>query len=189
MKIEIDRSMTGVIEIEGVLATMDNSRPKYDFTSEFNSYYQVLLKQITFILGDQNKAEDIVQETLIKYYYAQKHTISNPKAWLIKVAVNSSYNYLRSEKNRKQREEKNIVIPSSTNIEDVVIKNEEEQIVKDAMSLLPERDKLLILLKYSGYSYTEIAQILDIEEASVGTMLARAKKKFKEILLNMKGSE
>ncbi|KJS85833.1 MAG: hypothetical protein JM58_07690 [Peptococcaceae bacterium BICA1-8] len=168
---------------------MDTSKPKYDFSIEFNSYYQVLLKQITFILGDQNKAEDIVQDTLIKYYYTDKHTISHPKAWLIKVAVNSSYNYLRSEKNRKQREEKNIIFPSSINIEEVVIKKEQGQIVKDAISLLPERDKLLILLKYTGYSYTEIAQTLDIEEASVGTMLARAKKKFKEILLDKKGSE
>jgi DNA-directed RNA polymerase specialized sigma24 family protein len=55
--------------------------------------------------------------------------------------------------------------------------------------LLSERDKLLILLKYTGYTYSEIAQTLEIEENSVGTLLARAKKRFKDTLLSLKGSE
>ncbi|MFZ5944552.1 MAG: sigma-70 family RNA polymerase sigma factor [Bacillota bacterium] len=159
-----------------------------DFSGEFHLYYPILIKQVSFLLGDSIAADDIVQETLIKYFYTERENIQNPKAWLIKVAVNSTYNYLRSEKNRKKREE--IDLPQSTfDVEETVLKNQEAFFVREAIAQLSDRDRMLILLKYTGYTYHEISQILNLEETSVGTLLARAKKKFKEILLSLKGSD
>ncbi|MFZ7102670.1 MAG: sigma-70 family RNA polymerase sigma factor [Peptococcaceae bacterium] len=167
---------------------MADSKEKQDFAGEFKMYYPILIKQVTFLLGDTSIAEDIVQDTLIKYYYTKKSDITNPKAWLLRVAVNSTYNYLRSEKNRKKREEINIS-ENSCDVEEIVIKNQQIKTVREAIGAIPERERMLILLKYTGYTYSEISQVLGIEASSVGTMLARAKKKFKNALLSLKGDE
>lgn len=178
----------GVGKIESVVTAMDTKKEKLDFTGEFQVYYPILIKQVTFLMGDRNIAEDIVQETLIKYYYSDKKNIKNPRAWLTKVAINTSYNYIRSERSRKKREEATIQENDNT-VEEIVIERQEAQRVREAIGLLSERDRLLILLKYTGYTYSEIAQTLEIEGNSVGTLLARAKKRFKDTLLSLKGSE
>lgn len=178
----------GVGKIESVVTAMDTKKEKLDFTGEFQVYYPILIKQVTFLMGDRNTAEDIVQETLIKYYYSDKKNIKNPRAWLTKVAINTSYNYIRSERSRKKREEATIQENDNT-VEEIVIERQEAQRVREAIGLLSERDRLLILLKYTGYTYSEIAQTLEIEGNSVGTLLARAKKRFKDTLLSLKGSE
>jgi RNA polymerase sigma-70 factor (ECF subfamily) len=45
---------------------------------------------------------------------------------------------------------------------------------------MPERERSLLLLRAEGYSYRDMAAALDLNEASVGTLLARAKKMFRE---------
>jgi DNA-directed RNA polymerase specialized sigma24 family protein len=39
---------------------------------------------------------------------------------------------------------------------------------------------MCLLLKFSGYKYNEIAEVIGVESSSVGTILARAQAKFKE---------
>lgn len=177
-----------VVEIESVVISMDPTKRHITFDEEFNNYYPLIVKKIMFMVGNREIAEDIAQETFIKFFNTNKKEIANVKAWLLRVAINLTYNYIRSEKNRKDREEK-IVSEKVIDISEEVIKKEEGKIIRKALSKLSERDNQLIVFKYAGYSYREIAEILDIEETSVGTFLARAKKRFKEILTDLKGSE
>ena len=46
------------------------------------------------------------------------------------------------------------------------------------MDRLSERDRGLLLLRAEGYSYRDLATALGLNEASVGTLLARAKREF-----------
>ena len=48
-----------------------------------------------------------------------------------------------------------------------------------ALDELPQREREMLILRYEGYSYREIGRILDINEASVGTLLVRAKEAFR----------
>ncbi|SMB87165.1 RNA polymerase sigma factor, sigma-70 family [Desulfonispora thiosulfatigenes DSM 11270] len=74
-----------------------------------------------------------------------------------------------------------------TEIEAEFIQREENKEVYAALKKIPERDQRIIFLKYSGYSYREIAESLNLEEASIGTYLVRAKKKLKIALDEIKG--
>jgi RNA polymerase sigma-70 factor (ECF subfamily) len=47
------------------------------------------------------------------------------------------------------------------------------------MDVLPERDRKLLLLQAEGFSYRDIASALGLNEASVGTFLARARRAFR----------
>ena len=52
--------------------------------------------------------------------------------------------------------------------------------VRRALAQLPPRDRQLLLLRYAGYSYGEIAAVLDVAPGSVGTMLVRATDAFRK---------
>lgn len=63
--------------------------------------------------------------------------------------------------------------------EDDVLSAERRTLVRRALDTLPQRDRALLLLREEGYSYRELAVALEIVEASVGTLLARAKVAFR----------
>lgn len=152
-----------------------------DFDSVYEKYHGVIIKHIAYLTGSIHAAEDLSQEVFIRFYYTPP-SHSNTIAWLCKVANNLAYNYTRDEKGKKGKEpviaedEADKVI----SIEDRVLKNSEIKLTKKVLNLLPTRDKMCLLLKFSGYKYDEIAEVIGIEKTSVGTILARAQAKFKE---------
>ena len=52
--------------------------------------------------------------------------------------------------------------------------------VRAAIDRLTERDRQMLLLRAEGYAYRELAAAMDLNESSVGTLLARAKRAFRE---------
>ena len=63
---------------------------------------------------------------------------------------------------------------------DVVVLEEERAKVREALSRLSERDRQLLSLMAGGFTYREMAAACGLNEASVGTLLARAKRAFRE---------
>lgn len=72
-------------------------------------------------------------------------------------------------------------------LDDRYIKKEEIENVRNTMNELREQDKKILILRYSGFKYKEIAEILGVEKSSIGTMLVRAQNKFKKIHTERKG--
>ncbi len=109
--------------------------------------------------------------------------IHNTQAWLYKVLIN----LINTSKRRtKQHDEK-----LRQNAGDLILKpdfqneyllNEKKRIVSEELKQLPAGEKSLLILYNRGLKYEEIAYILDMNPASVGTSLARAITKFRNIL-------
>jgi len=155
-----------------------------DFSRFYKEYYAVVYRHIVYLTGNVQAAEDLTQEVFIKLYDAPPRH-ANVAAWLFRVANNLAYNYLRDEKVRKNKEPAVSVDEDDKviSIEDAVIRNQEIRTIKKILSLLPERDRICLLLKFSGYKYNEIAEIIGVEKNSVGTILARSQAKFMEKFL------
>jgi RNA polymerase sigma factor (sigma-70 family) len=51
---------------------------------------------------------------------------------------------------------------------------------RTALDTLPDRDRMLLLLRHEGYSYRELARAVGVAESSVGTLLVRATRMFRE---------
>lgn len=101
------------------------------------------------------------------------------------MATNLAYNYIRDQKTRRSKEP---VLEESApsnviSIEDIAIKDSEVRLTRKLLNSLNHRDRICLLLKFSGYKYNEIAEIAGIEKASVGKILSRAQEKFKELYL------
>jgi DNA-directed RNA polymerase specialized sigma24 family protein len=52
--------------------------------------------------------------------------------------------------------------------------------VRQTLARLEPRDRTVLLLRYSGFSYAEIANAVGVKPGSVGTTLARAQQRFKD---------
>lgn len=167
-------------------ATLMKNTPAPDFQSVFRTCYPKVVRQITCVTGSISTAEDIAQEVFLRLYHSDWTQINNLNAWLTRCSFNAACNYLRGEKRRLAREKLDYQMNIPTlkasevlEIDDLIIQEETRSEVFEALTAMEERDRILLLLKYQGYSYRETAEILEIAPASIGTLLARARKQFK----------
>jgi RNA polymerase sigma-70 factor, ECF subfamily len=134
----------------------------------------------------KENAEDIVQNTFYKAIENMVHLeVSNPSAWLFKVAINQFYDVYR----RNQRFPKvTIDEPSFIHLftiedtsEDVVLLKELQADIRSMLDELKPGHKNLLLLKYDlGLTYEEISYMLDIKVETIRTSLYRARNEFKK---------
>jgi len=157
----------------------------HEFQALYQKYFSVIFRHVNYLVGgDASAAEDITQETLIKLYASPPVADDYLTAWLLRVSSNLAYNYLKNRKQRELRESKayfrNMDPTGLCLPEEAVVSHQEVLAVKEVLDQMDERDRLCLLLKFSGFSYTEISQITGVPKTSVGQVLARARDKFKK---------
>jgi len=152
-----------------------------DFQELFARYYPGICRQLTTVLGDAAMAEDLAQETFLKLFRSPPRDMSNIGGWLYKVALNLAYKHLRKEENRRRRELRASTDPAAgLNNHLSFYHLQEIREVKEILKTLPVRDRLCLMLKFSGYSYKEIAGVIGVDVKSVGTIVARARVRFRK---------
>ncbi len=120
-------------------------------------------------------SEDITQETFLKLLKSEKHFDSeeNVKAWLLRVAINLSKDYLKSSWLIKRTELE----------ENIALKKEKELSLDEAMAKLTPIIRTAVYLHYyMGYSVKETAKLLGISESNVKIRLKRGRDALREFL-------
>ncbi|HEX8227940.1 MAG TPA: sigma-70 family RNA polymerase sigma factor [Chloroflexia bacterium] len=133
-------------------------------------------------------AEDLAQDTFLELYRnpPRSYQGSNLLAWLCRVALNRGYNSLKGEDRSRQRAELVERRERATSHAEhpdpavEVLRAEENRRVREVLAALPERQGRLLLLRYAGLSYAECAEALEVVPGSIGTLLVRAEKAFRE---------
>lgn len=140
------------------------------------TYGNSILRMAYSYLHNMSDAEDILQETLIKYLQTAPalRSPAHEKAWLLKVATNLSKNRMDYNRIRKTDELE----------ETLVAENREDlRFVWEAVRSLPDKYREVIhLFHHEGYSTAQIARILGYKEATVRTNLRRGRQQLKKIL-------
>jgi len=138
-------------------------------------------------------AEDLVQETYLKAYraFARFEEGTNLKAWLYRILTNTYINAYRAKKRRPEESDIDDVesfylyrrlgdaerASASRSAEDQVLDRFTESEIKDAVEALPEQFRMAVLLgDVEGFSYKEIAEILDIPMGTVMSRLHRGRR-------------
>jgi RNA polymerase sigma-70 factor (ECF subfamily) len=144
-------------------------------------------------------AEDLVQETYLKAYraYGTFKEGTNLKAWLYKILTNTFINSYRSKKRRPEQTELDDVedlylyrrlggleaVSAGRSAEEEVMDHFTETDVKEAVESLPEQFRMAVLLAdVEGFSYKEIAEILDIPIGTVMSRLHRGRRALQKAL-------
>lgn len=155
-----------------------------DFDKTFDDIYPSLVRYCHRLTGDRDAAEDIAQEAMVRLY---AHEVSGPveglRAWAFKTATHLVRDRYRVTRNRMRLLEENPVVPEAPeDAQRTLERGEERARARRALEELPERDREMLLLRYEGFSYKEIAEAVDVAATSVGTLLARAERRFAEAI-------
>lgn len=165
------------------------------FVCLVDRYEEKLIRYIKRISGvsDEN-AEDILQDVFFKVYRNLKSFDPELKfsSWIYRITHNETINYWRRNKKRKDgdvswddNDALKSVIRDEEDVEESVYQKINNEVLKRAVGRLNEKYRTVLVLSYfEGKSYQEIADILNKPIGTVGTLINRAKKKLKSILLD-----
>ncbi|HUH12724.1 MAG TPA: sigma-70 family RNA polymerase sigma factor [Longimicrobiales bacterium] len=149
-----------------------------DFDRLYRELYPSLHRYLCRLTGDPEAANDAAQEAFMTLLRRQLPE-SEVKPWLFTVATNVVRDRARRDKTRRRLVPKvRLLTPHPSRPDDEAERADTIRTVRDALERIPERDRKLLLLREEGFSYKEIAEAVGVAPGSVGTLIARALKKF-----------
>jgi RNA polymerase sigma-70 factor (ECF subfamily) len=176
-----------------ILSIEDDFRVIKQFIDGDKSAFQILAKRhkekvrniIYITMNNSALVDDIAQEVFITVYRNLKYFRfeSQFTTWLYRITVNRCKDYLRKMNVRKiftPLEEGSEITEFSTLVEN----NDVSKIVIDAISKLPVKLRMPLILKdIEGFSYQEISETLKCEMGTIKSRIFRGRERLKEILI------
>ncbi|MBI4537938.1 MAG: sigma-70 family RNA polymerase sigma factor [Gemmatimonadetes bacterium] len=161
-----------------------------DFEALFADVYPSLFRYCHRLTGDADVAEDLAQEAFVRLF--ERKVSGEPqglRVWLFKVATNLGRDRARIGVGRRRLLEANPVLPSGGTSPGAGVERAQEiAAVRDALDTLDARDREMLLMREEGFSYREIAELVGVAATSVGTLLARAQRRFAEVYRSRYGA-
>ncbi len=158
---------------------MEAQEELVDIERIIEEYGDSLLRMCTLYLKDRQLAEDAVQETFIKVYekYDTFNRTSQEKTWIMRIAINTCKNYMRSSWFKRVITGFDLETTSKEKIDVGLEKKEQQEVlIKEIMSMGVKYKEVILLYYYQEMSIREIAQILHIKEGTVKVRLQRARQ-------------
>lgn len=163
----------------------------------YDRYSKRLFHTSLRIVGNSMDAEEVVNDTLLKITRCNETFTEEQQkeAWLVKVCIRASIDYIRKQKNRSVfisefKEEIKNETEIESGISDYLSDNSSEisekiSAIKNTVNTLADGYRLILTLNmFEGYDYAEISEITGIKESSVRSQYIRAKAKLLEKLKN-----
>ena len=166
----------------------------YSPASEIYDRYSGRIYNFAFrFLKNAEAAEDATQEVFVKMlrYANQFNGDAKLSTWLFSITANWCRDYLRKADN-KSKESDDVLVqlpaPAELSPDRTLEQRENEAMVRKALAALtPEQREAILLSRYQGLSYAEIAQIAGCSEGAVKTRVFRAMETLKKTLSGMGG--
>lgn len=153
------------------------------FEETFKLHYKALCNAANKILDDKDASEDVVQDVFLKLW-AKKEDITiiqSIKSYLYRATINTSLNYLES--NKKILRLQDTEITTAVNGGEELQHKELEIKINEAINLLPPKCKaIFVLSRYEGMKYQQIADHLDISIKTVENQMSKALQMLREQL-------
>jgi RNA polymerase sigma-70 factor (ECF subfamily) len=150
----------------------------------FHQQWSRLCAALYRFTGDPDEAEDLALEAFVQLWQRPPARAENLGGWLYRVATRLGLNHLRSAARRDRYEldaaRDGLLGERPGDPEGEAARRVERARVRSVLAEMDERQARLLLLRHSGFSYQEIAAALDLNPASIGTLLARAEQAFSE---------
>lgn len=178
---------------ESVPIRMKLSKSKTDeaFEAIFHEHWSSIHRFIARMVVDPSEAEDLALETFFRFYKhrPEEQDGFNVRGWLYKVASNLALQSIRSFK-RRESYELNAGRNALEEMHDdqpskIFVEKEEQRLVRMALSRMNERQAELLLMRYSGMAYKDIASALQLSPTSIGPLLLRAEREFEKHYLTL----
>lgn len=166
--------------------TASTAKTLLQFEEIFNMHYKMLCNAANKILNDKDAAEDVVQDVFLKFWAKRESIdiIQSIKSYLYRATINTSLNYLESNKKiiRLQNTDlsnESFIINGGENFNQKELENK----IDEAINKLPPKCKVVFVLsRYEGMKYQQIADHLGISIKTVENQMGKALKMLREQL-------
>jgi RNA polymerase sigma factor (sigma-70 family) len=161
-----------------------NAEPIEDFPELLRRFEIPLLQYATRIIGDRERARDVVQETFVELQRGQREQLDHaPAKWLFTVCRNRALNVCRKEKRMTYLDQELLETregeeaPPNEQLE----QKEAKGFLLRIVATLPPRQQEIIQLKFQNdLSYQEISEITKLSTNNVGVILHNALKTLRQ---------
>jgi RNA polymerase sigma-70 factor (ECF subfamily) len=148
------------------------------FTAEYAKVVAIAYR----VLADAHEVEDVAQEVFCSFHRRHSPDAPYAAAWLHRAAAHAALNVVRGERRRRQREKTEAIahdrlqsaVQASLDPQQALEEAERRREVRQALGRLSPKSAAVLALRYSGLSYAEVAEALDVGVGQIGTLLRRA---------------
>lgn len=168
--------------------TQEEIKKQKDFRSEMIPHLDSLYNFAIRLTTDPTEAEDLVQDTIVKAYrfFHSYEKGTNAKAWLFRILKNSYINNYRKKSKQPHQVDYDEVSAfyetvrseqsDTTDMEDIMYRDMLDDQVTRALERLPEDFRTVVLLcDVEGFTYEEIANMLDVPIGTIRSRLHRGR--------------
>lgn len=156
-----------------------------EFEAIFRQHYERIFRVVLRVLRSNAEAEEVCAEVFLRLYRAGPGIASGGLVggWLYRTATRAAIDLLRANCRQGLKEELNIELidvekdPAEGPL-NRLLRNERIAEVRAVLAKLKKSRAQILLLRYSGLSYQEIAEAMQMKASSVGSSLARAENEF-----------
>lgn len=177
--------------------TKDEIRKQEDFEEEIIPHLDAMYNFALRLTSDPNDAEDLVQDTIVKAFrfFSSYEKGTNAKAWLFRILKNSYINNYRKKSKQPNQVDYDEVSSfyetiradrtDTSDLEDRMFRELIDDDISNALEELPEDFRTVVLLcDVEGFTYEEIANMLDVPIGTIRSRLHRGRNLLKSQLMD-----
>jgi RNA polymerase sigma-70 factor (ECF subfamily) len=175
--------------VEQALVRQARAGDQAAFRELVSRYEGLVAATVTGMLGPGPEAEDVGQNTFIRFYQAlgSYRGEGGVAPYLTRIAINLSLNALGRRKRWRRlflrREDREEPFEPAVEGEGAVLAFDRQEVVRRALDRLPPKYRAVVVLRLiDGYSTQETADLLGVPLGTVLSRLARAQQKLKDLL-------
>ena len=163
-----------------------------DIEALFRAHYGRVARIIARVVGDRVRSEDLAVEVFLKLWRNHKAQRENVEGWLYRVAVRAGLDELRRRTRRGHYER---MLPwvqprrAAETPEEIHSVSQTQDKVRSVLSVLAPRQAQFLILRSQDFTYQEVASILNMNPASIGTLVSRAEESFRKEYIKRYGQE
>jgi len=156
---------------------------QWDLESLFRTRYERVARVIAGIIRDPGRAEELAVEVFLKWHRTEESRRENAEGWLHRAAVRVALNELRRQELRSRCESVLGWLQrarSEPTPHDILAAQQDRKKIQAVLARMKASQAELLLLRSNNFSYQEIASTLNLNPASIGTLLSRAMEAFRK---------
>jgi RNA polymerase sigma-70 factor (ECF subfamily) len=152
-----------------------------DFEAIFAKLHPSLFRYLNRLTGDADVAADISQEAFVRLLQKPLPE-ADARRWLFTVATNLVRDWARAgERQRRLLKDSYRGPTRPTRPDESAERSLRIAEVRAALAEIAPRDREILLMREEGFRYAEIAEVVGVAPGSVGTLLARALRRFASV--------
>ena len=156
--------------------------------STFNELRDELVSTLMFLLGNRDDAQDAAQEAFLKCWRSRESLaeVQNLRAWIFRVGMNAAIDLQRTAWNRRAKSfmgEESMLAGREICPEQLLEDREDlERLQRAIVDLRQEEKEVFLLRQNGGFTYEQIADLIDSPVGTVKTQMRSALQKLRKVL-------